>query len=225
MDPLNKNIMKTIHVIYMVFAFTILLSSCSVESIKASNTIITEERTLTNFSEVQISNDIEVVIKKGTEHSVKITTSDNIIEQVRTRVENGRLIASLSGNIRRLHELKLDIVMPNLTSLELLADSYGVCSGFENLETLQVKVSSDAFIRLTGSANSVNIDASSDAKIEGFNFIANTCNVNCSSDASVAIHCLEELQGNVSSDAVVFYKGNPIVNVSTSSDGAVINTN
>ncbi|NJX14020.1 GIN domain-containing protein [Tamlana crocina] len=217
--------MKTVHFVYMVFAFTIFLSSCSVEGIKASNTIITEERTLTNFSEVQISNDIEVVIKKGTEHSVKITTSDNIIDHVRTRVKNGKLIASLSGNIRRLNELKLEIVMPNLSSLELSADSYGVCSGFENLETLHVKVSSDAFIRLNGSAKNLTINASSDAKIEGFNFVANTCNVNCSSDASVAIHCVEQLQGKVSSDAVVFYKGSPIVNVSTSSDGAVINTN
>lgn len=217
--------MKTMHLFYLVCAIGLVVSSCSVESIKASNNIVTEERVLENFNEVDVSSDIEVIIKQGAEQSLKVTTSDNIINNVTTRVDNGKLTARLSGNIRRLGELKLEITIPTISRLILSADSFGSCTGFENLDTFRLNVSSDAFIMLAGSANSMNIDASSDGKIEAFDFTTNTCNVNCSSDASVSITCLQELTGAVSSDAVVFYKGNPTVNVSISSDGAVINSN
>lgn len=217
--------MKTMHLFYLVCAIGLVVSSCSVESIKASNNIVTEERVLENFNEVDVSSDIEVIIKQGAEQSLKVTTSDNIINNVTTRVDNGKLTARLSGNIRRLGELKLEITIPTISRLILSADSFGSCTGFENLDTFRLNVSSDAFIMLSGSANSMNIDASSDGKIEAFDFTTNTCNVNCSSDASVSITCLQELTGAVSSDAVVFYKGNPTVNVSISSDGAVINSN
>ncbi|GAB1856467.1 head GIN domain-containing protein [Flavobacteriaceae bacterium MHTCC 0001] len=217
--------MKTVHICYLVCAIGLILSSCSADSIKASNNIISEERVLARFIEVNVANDIEVIIKQGPEQSVKVTTSDNIINNVTTSVNNGRLTARLTGNIRRLDVLKLEITIPAITRLELSADSFGSCTGFENLDTFRLNVSSDASIKLSGSANSMNIDASSDGKIEAFDFITNKCNVNCSSDASIAITCTNALSGSVSSDGVVFYKGNPTVNVSTSSDGAVINSN
>ncbi len=217
--------MKTHYLFYLLFAFGMSLTSCSVDSIKASDTIVSEERVVSGFNEVDVSSDMEVIIKQGAEQSVRVTTSDNIIKNVTTRVSNGRLTARLSGNIRRLNELKIEITIPTISRLQLSADSFGSCTGFENLDTFRLNVSSDAFIMLSGSANSMNIDASSDGKIEAFDFTTNTCNVNCSSDASVSITCLQELTGSISSDAVVFYKGNPTVNVSTSSDGAVINSN
>lgn len=217
--------MKTQYILYLLLAFCMGLTSCSVDSIKASDTIVSEERMVSNFNEVDVSSDIEVVIKYGAQQSVKITTSDNIIKNVTTSVSNGRLVARLSGNIRRLTELKLEITIPTISRLILSADSFGSCTGFENLETFQLNVSSDAFIMLSGSANSMNIDASSDAKVEGFDFETKTCNINCSSDATVSITCTDALSGSVSSDGIIFYKGNPTVNVSISSDGAVINSN
>ncbi|MFD2725791.1 GIN domain-containing protein [Hyunsoonleella rubra] len=217
--------MKTQYAICLFLAYGILLNSCSIDGIKASNNIITEERTLANFDEVDVSDDMEVIIKQGELQSVKVTTSDNIIYNVTTRVDSGKLVARLKGNIRRLNVMRLEITMPTINRLSLSADSFGRLSGFENLDTFRVRVSSDAFISLSGSALSMDIDASSDAKIEGFDFQTKTCNVDCSSDASISITCADALTGSVSSDGVLFYRGNPTVNVSTSSDGAVINSN
>ncbi|WP_034042389.1 GIN domain-containing protein [Wocania ichthyoenteri] len=218
--------MKTIHLFYLIIALGLILTSCSIESIKASADIVTEERVLSDFNEVDVSSDIELIIKQGSVQSVKVTTSDNIQRKVTTIVSGGKLTARVKGSIRRLNILRLEITIPTITRLELSADSFGTLSGFENLDTFRLKVSSDSFIILqSGSSNSMDIDASSDARIEGFNFETKACHVNSSSDASVSITCLEALSGSVSSDAVLFYKGNPTVNVSTSSDGSVINSN
>ncbi|GGD17069.1 head GIN domain-containing protein [Hyunsoonleella pacifica] len=217
--------MKTHYLFYFVFTFCITLTSCSIDDIKASNNIVTEERVLSDFNEIDISSDIEVVVKQGPSQSVKVTTSDNIQDNVTTRVNNGKLTARLTGNIRRLDVLRIEIVIPTISSLRMSADSFGTLSGFENLDSFRLNVSSDAFITLSGTANSMNIDASSDARIEGFDFETKTCNINCSSDATVSITCTDALSGSVSSDGIIFYKGNPSVNVSTSSDGAIINSN
>lgn len=217
--------MKTNFLLYIVFTFCATITSCSVDAIKASNNIITEERVVSNFNEIDISSDIEVDIKQGSVQSVKVTTSDNIQHNVTTVVSNGKLTARLTGSIKRLDVLKLEITLPAISRLYLSADSFGTLSGFENLDSFRLNISSDASIILSGSANSMHIDASSDAKVEGFNFETKTCNVNCSSDATVSILCSEALSGSATSDAVIFYKGHPTVNVSTSNDGTVINSN
>lgn len=217
--------MKTHYLFYLVISFSLVLTSCSIDDIRASNNIVSEDRILADFNEVDVSHDMEVVIKQGAVQSVKVTTSDNIQDNVTTRVSNGKLTARLSGNIRRLDVLRLEITMPTISRLDISADSFGSLRGFENLDAFRLNVSSDAFISLSGSANSMDIDASGDAKIEGFDFQTKTCNVDCSSDASISITCTEALTGSVSSDGVIFYKGNPTVNVSTSSDGSVINSN
>lgn len=218
--------MKTQYLFYLIFTFGITLTSCSLDVVIASDDIITEERILSSFDEIDVSNDMEVIIKQGSTQSVRVTTSNNLQSNVTTRVSNRKLTARLTGNIRRLDILRLEITIPTITRLELSADSFGTLSGFENLDTFRLNVSSDSSITLvSGSAKSMDIDASSDAKVEAFDFETNTCNVNCSSDASISITCLDALSGSVSSDGVVFYKGNPTVNVSTSSDGSVINSN
>lgn len=219
--------MKTRQLFYLIFLFSLILTSCSVEAVKASSDIVTEERILPEFTEVNVSNDIQIVIKQGATQSVKVTTSDNIQRKVSTKVNGRKLTIKTTGIvIRDLSLLKLEITMPTITSLVLSSDSFGTLSGFVNLDALRIKVSSDSYITLlSGSSNSMDIDASSDARVEGFGFESKTCNVNCSSNASISITCLNNLSGSVSSDAVVFFKGNPTVNVSTSSDGSIINSN
>lgn len=218
--------MKAQYLFYLILTLSLTLTSCSLDVVIASDDIITEERILSSFDEIAVSSDMEVIIKQGPTQSVKVTTSNNLQSKVTTRVSNRKLTARLTGNIKRLDVLRLEITIPTITRLELSADSFGTLSGFENLDTFRLNVSSDSSITIvSGSAKSVDIDASSDAKVEAFDFKTNTCNVNCSSDASISITCLDALSGSVSSDGVLFYKGNPTLNVSTSSDGSVINSN
>ncbi|MGC6431167.1 MAG: head GIN domain-containing protein [Jejuia sp.] len=217
--------MKTQYLAYVIIATCIILTSCSLDVVIASDDITTEERVLSNFNEVEVSNDIQIVLLRGATQSVKVTTSDNLQNRVITTVTNGKLSARLSGNISGVDVLRVEITMPMIRSLKLSSDSYGTFSGFENLDAFRLDVSSDAFITLSGSATSMNIDASSDARVEGFDFQTKTCNINCSSDATVSITCTEVLTGSATSDAIIFYKGTPELNVSTSSDGAVIDSN
>jgi len=218
--------MKTKHSIYLMLTFILSLTSCSLDVVIASDDIVTEERVLSSFNEINVSSDMEVVILQGSKQSVKVTTSDNLQKKVTTKVSKGKLTAKLNGSISKLNVLRLEITIPTITRLELSSDSFGTLSGFEDLETFRLKLSSDSSITLvSGSAKSMDIDAGSDSKVEGFDFETNTCAVNCSSDASVSITCLDALSGSVSSDAVLFYKGNPTLDVTTTSDGSVINSN
>ncbi|TYA74162.1 head GIN domain-containing protein [Seonamhaeicola marinus] len=217
--------MKTIHIFYLLGALVLLLSSCSIDLIKASSDITSEERVVTSFNAVKASNDIEVVIKKGNTHTVEVTTSHNLQEHVKTSVKNGVLYLELDKIVRKLKELRVDITMPEISKITLSSDAFGNVTGFENMDSFNVTVSSDAFLLLSGSSNNMNIKASSDARIEAFDFKTQNCNVACSSDASVSITCLNALNGSVSSDGSLYYKGTPSINVQTNSDGVLINAN
>jgi len=219
--------MKSKFLIYTIINFSLVLTSCSLDINIDSDEIITKKRKLSIFNEVDVENDIEVIIKQGPEQSVKVTTRDDFQKKVITTVSARKLTVRINGTLtKKLNILRLEITMPNITRLVLSSDSFGKLLGFENLDAFRLKLSNDSSISLlSGSSNSIDIDASSDAKIEGFDFETKTCHVKCTSDASIYITCSEVLSGSVSSDAVLFYKGNPTVNVSTSSDGSVINSN
>ena len=217
--------MKTIHFLYLITAVALVLSSCSVDSIKASTDITVQERVLNTFNAVKASNDIEVVINKGDEQLVQVTTSSNIQDKVTTTVKNGTLFINMNKSVRKLKELRVDITIPEISKITLSADCFGNLSGFENMDSFSVSLSSDSYLLLSGSSTNLNINASSDARLEAFNFKAQNCNVVCSSDANVSITCQNNLNGSVSSDASIYYKGNPKINVQTNSDGALINTN
>jgi len=219
--------MKTNFLFYTIITCSLVLTSCSLDVNIDSDEITTEERVLTSFNEIDVADDIEVIIKQGTVQSVKVTTGNDFQKNVSTTVSGGRLTARINGSlIRSLNTLRLEITIPTISRLILSSDSFGTLSGFENLDTFRLKISNDASISLlSGSSNTMDIDASSEAKIEGFDFETKTCYVNCASDASVFITCSDKLSGSVNSDAVVFYKGNPTITVSTTGDGSVVNSN
>ncbi len=217
--------MKKKYFLSLVAMFLLLLTSCSLDSIEASSDITVEERVVPSFSAIKASNDIEVVITKGNEQKVDVTTSRNVQERVTTNVIDGVLYIELNKLVRKLKELRVDITIPEISKITLTSDAFGHVSGFENIQALDVNMSSDAHLLLSGSSNSLNINANSDASIDAFGFEALNCTVNCSSDASASITCLNALNGSISSDASVFYKGNPTIDVQTSTDGTLINAN
>lgn len=217
--------MKTIHIFYLLSAFALFVSSCSIDSIRASSDITSETRTVNTFNAVKVSNDIEVIIRKENNQTVNVTTSKNLQEHLTTKVKNGILYIALKKSVRKLKELRVDITMPELSKISLSSDAFGNVSGFNNIDNFAVNISSDAYLLLSGSSNNLSINASSDASVEAFKFQTQNCNVNCSSDANVSIYCLNALNGSISSDASVYYKGAPSINVQTNSDGSLINAN
>jgi hypothetical protein len=66
--------------------------SCGVFDIQGSGKIVSENRDLATISMIDISDEADVEAQMGAIQSLTITTDDNIIKDIETVVENGKLI-------------------------------------------------------------------------------------------------------------------------------------
>ncbi|MEL6356984.1 MAG: head GIN domain-containing protein [Bacteroidota bacterium] len=213
-------------ILYLVILLFLTISACDdTESFVGSDNIITEDRAISNFTGVRASENIIVNITAGTENSVIVRANDNIIDRVRTEVSGNVLQIGLrNGNYRNI-DISAEIVMADLSFLRA-SDAAEITAGaFDNLDELRLEATDSGEIEVTGSTTELSIVSSDGAEIRAFGVSAIRCDVNVSDGADAEVNVSQEITGRVSDGGDLFYRGNPILNVSTSDGGEVINAN
>ncbi len=85
--------MKSI-IVTSIVALVALLSSCSDEGliVKGKGSIITENRTVSNFNAIELQNNADVEVVKGDQLAVEVSDYENIIEYIEVYVNNNVLM-------------------------------------------------------------------------------------------------------------------------------------
>ena len=142
--------------IYLVFV--LLIMSCDSEDagdcFQKKGAIIQQEITVGSFDKILVNRDIELIIKEGTEQKVVIETGENLLNDVKAIVSEGKLILTDNNSCNYVREYgitKIYITSPNITeirsstqydvssdgvltypSLTILSEDFGVPDTFTN---------------------------------------------------------------------------------------------
>lgn len=235
--------MKTINLI-VVIGTAIILSACNFNfstGERGNGHVVTEERSVSDFTEVKASAGMDVYLSEGDANKVVVEADENLLPLITTEVKDGKLNITTSGNIGFYKSKKVYVTYKELTDIsassgaEIVGNSVirserlslNSSSGAEiKLEVfsreLSATCSSGADIEIKGKASSFNAQASSGSeldaqKLETINGIARA-----SSGAKINLTVKENLETHVSSGADINYYGNPVsVNSNKSSSGSV----
>lgn len=230
--------------ILLVGLITGLMVSCRFRS--GSGDIVTSNRDPGNFSGVSAGGGFEVEIKQGSPSSVMVEADDNLVEDVETMVEGGKLKIRMRDhiNVRNAH-LKVFITAPSITSLQSSASAdINVVGNLEAGETIRVNASSGSSISATLDAPRVEADASSGAEIDlggrtrnfdaqsssgasvnARDLLSESTKASTSSGASVEVHASVQLEARASSGGTVKYRGPASVVKKESSGGNIEKVN
>lgn len=81
--------------IYLVILTTMILASCGKDQLcnclKKTGDEITEVRSVSSFSSIEMNNNVDVVIIPDTFYSIKVTCGKNLVDGIKTEVKNNRL--------------------------------------------------------------------------------------------------------------------------------------
>ena len=127
--------------------------------IEGQGSSVTQTLELDPFSGIEQSVSADVYISQGSEQSVEITGQQNIIDEIRLRVDNGVWkIDTRNGCFRNYEKLQIHITIPELTSAKVKGsgDIIGM-TAFE-VENLDLGISGSGNIELE--ARGAEIDAS-----------------------------------------------------------------
>ncbi len=189
-----------------------------------------EKRNLSDFNSISVSAGIKVYLDNDQKNFADVTVEDTDLDDLVTEVKNNRLTIKWRKNNTGWNKREAEVVL-HYTQIEridassgciiktddlLEANNLNISSSSGAIVELQIKAndlsvsaSSGTIVTISGSANAQDIDISSGAMYKGKELASKSSEVDGSSGAIAVVHVTEELKADVSSGAVIKYKGDP----------------
>jgi len=199
----------------------------------AGNSDKTENRDLSGFNAIAVSTGIDLYITMGNTEAVKVVADDDIIDNLKTEVENGTLRIYMkrnnwfnwgSGNqTRKVYVTVSELVAIDASSgsdvesentldgdkLDISASSGSDIELDVHYKNLSLDTSSGSDAELSGKVKYLKLSASSGSDIDASELESFYAKVDASSGSDISLSVSEELVANASSGADIVYHGNP----------------
>lgn len=160
--------------------------------ITGSGNIITRRVNIADFSRIETSRAVHLVVEKRSGREAIIEADDNIMPYVIVEVDGGCLTVSIDNEIKSLNDVTVKVTVPsdgNISAISASSASKVTVQAEIKTPKLMLDASSAANINITKSdVGTCSIDASSAANVEGA-IKADNCVIDMSSasDANVAL--------------------------------------
>ena len=202
---------------------TVLIFSCKKDKIEGGGTVITETRNVENFYNVSVSSATNVFITYGVAFDVKVKAYQNIISTLETKVQNGTLMIAFKNNVRNDNS-EVYITMPALLSVSTNGSGNIDTKGnFLGMEYFSASTSGTGMISIEkGSAKNYKVSISGSGDVKSFGFLTEQATITASGSGDAELLVTKNLKATLKGTGNVYYKGNPVVDATTSGSGKVI---
>ncbi|HPT32371.1 MAG TPA: head GIN domain-containing protein [Prolixibacteraceae bacterium] len=195
-------------------------------TLEGNGDLVTEERLLSYFNEVNSGGNFRVNVIPGETNKVVIHAESNLLPYITTSVSGKELDIEVKG----LHIL--DPSFPVVIDVEtpLLKAACQSGSGELNAgnvtckvdcETMEVNLSGSGQVVLEGNAAEGDFTISGSGSIAAYDFPVDVCKASISGSGCIYIHSLDILNASISGSGSVYYHGDPHVSYSISGSGRV----
>jgi hypothetical protein len=213
------------------------------ETITGSGNLITETRSISGVSRVELMIDANLEIQQGSQESLVVTGDENILPVLQTNVVGGKLNIRYQPqvNVRGFHQPKLVLTVKNLSGLRLSSsgtvnvgplttgnfdiDLTSSCNlNIQNIQAdkITTNISSSGDIIIQGVANSLVLHVSSSGNFRAGDLQVQKASVTLTSSGDVTLWVIENLDADISSSGNIAYYGNPNVSQHLTSSGDLI---
>lgn len=229
-----------IFAILLLFITSISSGCMLIDGVEGNGRVVTEERNVSDFNGIDISNAFEVILKQGSSESLTIEADDNLLELIVTEVRGGVLKIYSEKNIRHPKSLKIFLTFKEIDYIDISGAVELTSDGkltFDKLEIdgsgaseidlelsanrLDIDFSGASEIDLKGKVTKVNIDISGASEISAYDLETDFMNLDISGAGEARVFVNEELNVEASGAASVRYKGNPSIDTNVSGAGSV----
>jgi hypothetical protein len=146
---------------------TTLVFSQKAEKIKGSKVVTSSIQQVKPFTMIEVEDNIEIYLEKGTKSEIKIEADDNLHDVISLKVENNILIISTSKEIQGFKKLSVKVTYTNDLNLITTKDESIITAIQEIiLDTITFKSLDKSKLFLNVNAGNFNLQADDKSKIE-----------------------------------------------------------
>jgi hypothetical protein len=177
-------------------------------ALQGSGVAATETRDLDPFGSVELGGSADVVVSVGGEQSVVVEADDNLLENVTTRVQGGRLVIGNEGSFTTQTPMTVTITVPSIDAL-VLSGSGSISADEIDIETLSVRLSGSGALRANG--NAVRIDAvlSGSGDVQLGDVSARDIHAVVNGSGRMVVTATDALDASVPGAGMIEYRGEP----------------
>ncbi len=225
------------HIVLVALALT----GCKKDKcLKSLGDVVTKERVLINFTEVEVNDNINLVLTQDTVNKVMVEAGENLHDWIETEVKDGRLIVTDYNRCNWLRSFKKEITihvhLQQLDRLEFNSTGDVSCTNtllvdffkFRSLTAtgniqLQLQADSTDFrvetgpvdLLLSGTANYNYLYHSGTGFVWAEDYITNKTHFNHTSSGEFHVRATQQLVAEIRSVGDAYYYGNPTTLEST----------
>lgn len=207
----------------LTFAIAITLFSChDFDNQKRGNGNVTSitRKVTENFTKIVVGQAIDVEIEQGNTNSIEVEADSNIIEHIKTTIENGVLKISSDVNIQNAEKMLVRIKMKQINeiettsassvqsvnilkgkSLRIAASSASEVDIEAEFENIHIEATSTADVTVKGKTLKLETSASSASEIDASELLANEVFAQGTSASDTSVHAILKLDAKASSAA------------------------
>ena len=176
--------------------------------IVGSGTLKTESRALQGFNAIHMKDPSDVQVEIGPRFSVSVTSDDNLLPLVETRLDGDTLVIESKGSYRSHHAPKIKVVMPALSALQVSGSGDALIRGLDG-GAVKLAVAGSGDIEAAGRIDELNIriDGSGDVNAEQLKATKAKVEVDGSGDANLTAS--DTLDAVVNGSGDIRYGGHP----------------
>lgn len=209
----------------ILLAAIITITACDGRGTFANGTIISESRSVDNFTSLDISVPANIYISQDPQQDLRIETHEDIMSIVETEVVNGELNICFSRSVRNLRTLNVYISAADYERIELSGAANLRSEGCLTLNNLEIRSSGASTIDLCGQADEMSLHLSGASEFKSYNMQAQTVRAVVSGATNVRVTAEQLLDVIISGASKVRYKGNPQIDSDISGAGVLVNAN
>jgi len=214
---------------FLFLLFTVAaLSSCFNNCIDGSGKVISEKRTVKQFTGIEFNGSGTLYITKSQSCSVDINADDNILSYIETSVSGDKLIIFEHKCFKSFGQFEYHIGINQLGSITLSGS--GTISGKDTFRTEEAKIiidgsgtvdlvliadeistdlSGSGVIKLAGKAQNQRIDISGSGEVSSFGLITSETDINLSGSGKCQVFATDKLSASLTGSGDIEYKGSP----------------
>lgn len=186
--------------------------------VKGSGTAKSETREVSGFKAIKVRGALNVEVITQNDFGVSVEADDNLLEYIRTEIDNDTLEIWSEGRISPKTDIKIKVSIPEIDAVDVAGASNVIVSNVKS-DSINIEVSGASKIKIDGEATNLKSEASGASKIDAENLRTENAEVEANGASKVTIQAFNEVKADASGASKIYYSGDP-KNVTQHSSGA-----
>ncbi len=204
---------------FLCFGLFLLLPACRWLGVRGNGHIVTDQRSIEEFSELHAGGSFDVEWRAGSPR-LSITTDENLLPLIKSQIEGDTLRLRTREHILPTHGVKVVVSSSRRNGAKLTGASELIAHDLSG-DKFAVQTTGAADVKLDGNINELWADMTGASELTAKNLQTRTAGISTTGAASADISVSETLKVDITGAGEVIFHGNPVVSKRVTGAGEV----